>query len=328
MSIPRPLRTVKRPARFEQAATTDELLAHIGGAAENNEQKPSTKFCNTTNTTTNPPPTPQKRPRKRQKQLKASETESQVVAIVPSANSAASMVVTGETITEVLATAMKTVVSTTLEDYITDDEHGKPVNRPKRKAQLKTQKQLDAEALKAEKIDLGKLSQKDFASRLIDAKTVEFEPFQEGPRREPKPIYPTDLDLDSPLAIFSLFWTEEMWQILAKNTNAYALRQGAVERGRDHTGARQHHGNWTINQRAWWPTNADELKVSSVLLSIWVYIQRVRRRHTGIKTSVQGQTIHPLNGLHRTVLYNSSGSFIAALMQRISRTLQARNLII
>jgi len=171
------------------------------------------------------------------------------------------MVVTGETVTEVLATATKTIISTTLEDYITDDEHGKPVNRPKRKAQLKTQKQLDAEAVKAEKIDLGKLSQKEFASRLIDAKTVEFEPFQEGPRREPKPIYPTDIDLDSPLAIFSLFWTEEMWQILAKNTNGYALRQGAVERGRDHTGARQHHGNWTINQRAWWPTNADELNV-------------------------------------------------------------------
>jgi len=81
-------------------------------------------------------------------------------------------------------------------------------------------------------------------------------------------VYPGDLDLDSPYAIFSLFWTEEMWQIIATNTNAYALRQGAIQRGRD-VGARRHYGSDTLNQRSWWATNADELKM---FIGILIYM--------------------------------------------------------
>lgn len=100
----------------------------------------------------------------------------------------------------------------------------------------------------------------EFTKNLDDAITVEFAPFPEGPHREPHPVYPSGTDLDSPYALFSLFWDEKMWQILAINTNECALRQGAVQRGR-HCGARSHSDDNSLNQREWWATNSDELKV-------------------------------------------------------------------
>lgn len=257
MPISKPSRKTRRPVKFNDAATTNELSAHIGNAAEQNY----TTACDTTNTPLIPSPTSQKGVKKRGKRSKPIKTGSQVVAIVPSADSATAAVVTGETIPEVLETAVKTIQSTTAKDYEAFNADGKPDTKTKLKARLKTAKQLRAERQKTKKTRLAKLSEVNFTGELIDANTVDFEPFQEGPNREPRPIYPEGLDLDSPYALFSLFWNEEMWNILATNTNAYALRQGAIERGRDHIGARQHHDNEAINQRAWWPTNADELKV-------------------------------------------------------------------
>lgn len=125
---------------------------------------------------------------------------------------------------------------------------------------MKTAKQLQQGEKQAEK-ELAGLPAVESYGGLTDARTVDFEAFKEGPRRGPQPIYRPDLDLDSPFAIFSLFWTEEMWQHLAMNTNAYAARQGAVERGSNHMGPRQHHDNNATNQRAWSATLSDELKV-------------------------------------------------------------------
>ena len=146
--------------------------------------------------------------------------------------------VTGEADYDILDTAVNTIKSTQLVDHKAIDPTGKPVKTLKMKAKLKTEQQLHQEEKLAEKTRLGRLSEVEYSDNLTDAKTVEFEPFAEGPNRDPRLIIPKTLDLSSPFAIFSLFWTEEMWEILATNTNAYALRQGAVERGRDYTGAR------------------------------------------------------------------------------------------
>ena len=49
-----------------------------------------------------------------------------------------------------------------------------------------------------------------------------------------------------------------MWKIFADSTNAYALRQGAIERDVTGNGTRLHSD---INQRRWFATNPGELKV-------------------------------------------------------------------
>ena len=53
--------------------------------------------------------------------------------------------VKGEDISEVLNTATATIQSSTIEDYITEDEEGKPVNQLRRRAQLKIPSQLKKE---------------------------------------------------------------------------------------------------------------------------------------------------------------------------------------
>jgi len=65
----------------------------------------------------------------------------------------------------------------------------------------------------------------DFVANLEDPSTAIFEPMKEGPRRDARPINPENTDLDSPYALFSLFWNDEMWEILARNTNLYADRE-------------------------------------------------------------------------------------------------------
>lgn len=64
-------------------------------------------------------------------------------------------------------------------------------------------------------------------------KTTTFEPLLEGPKRIPTAQIPHDVDIDSPYALFSLLWPEELWNTLATNTNKYARLQGAIPRGHD-----------------------------------------------------------------------------------------------
>ncbi len=168
--------------------------------------------------------------------------------------------VTRETINGVLDTASATVATTTIKASTEVKPDGDPIRETKRRVKLKTEKQLHQEEKAKEKGRLGGLSEVEFTKNLDDASTVEFTPFAEGPPREPQPVYPPDIDCDSPYALFSLFWDEKMWQILATNTNQYAIRQGAVPRGRT-SGARSHSDIDSLNQRTWWATNPDELKV-------------------------------------------------------------------
>ena len=95
--------------------------------------------------------------------------------------------------------------STQLVEFKTEDEDGKSVTKIKRKVQLKAAKKLAKNQRLLEKGSLGNFLEDAFTATLIDATTVAFEPFKQGPLWEPQPIYPADLNLDSPLAIFSLF---------------------------------------------------------------------------------------------------------------------------
>lgn len=259
----RPLRTRKLPAKFSQGATANEL------STEFDDQTAS--FSKPTNRPHLPEPTPepvssQNNRKRRGRPPKVIKNELQVAVVIPVAGSTTCAIVTGQEITDILDTATEIISSTKPEPEERDsDVEGKPTT--KLGARFKTSQQLEKDEKKKikasnkdEKLRLGKLTDTEFAEGLIDTKTVHFNPLQQGPYREPGPKYPPETDLDSPFAIFSLFWTEKMWEDLARNTNAYALRQGAVERGRNSTGSRQH-DNKAMNQRAWWPTNTDELKV-------------------------------------------------------------------
>jgi len=105
-----------------------------------------------------------------------------VTAVVLSAGSAISAVVNRETIQGVLDTASTTVQSA-IEELVKCDET--PLSKTKLRAQLKTAKQLQQEEKVAEKNKLGKLSDVEFSNNLVDTTTGEFEPFDEGPDREP-----------------------------------------------------------------------------------------------------------------------------------------------
>ncbi|KAL2046386.1 hypothetical protein N7G274_001833 [Stereocaulon virgatum] len=72
---------------------------------------------------------------------------------------------------------------------------------------------------------------------------------KEGPKRDPRPILPENTDVTSPYALFSLFWTDEMFEILANNANLYAEQQET--------------------HRGWYATNADEMRV---FIGILIYM--------------------------------------------------------
>ena len=247
--ISRPSRTIKKPARYQHGTSSNAISAEIG---ENRD------ICDNPL----PPPITQKPTRKRKRPTEIPvKPEASIAAIVPSSFSAEDAVIIGggENISEVLETAVSTVASTTLEEYDGYNSDGKPAITQKRKARLKSKEQLEKEAKKEKK----QLAQVEFIKNVKGADMVDFQPFSEGPQREPCVDLPPNLDLDSPYAIFSLFWTKEMWNILAENTNSYALRQGAIERDTGGLGVRLNfdRDDGSMNQRPWYATNPNELKV-------------------------------------------------------------------
>ena len=85
---------------------------------------------------------------------------------------------------------------------------------------MKTKKQLEKEINKEKK----ELNYIEFIKSIEGADMVELQPFPEGPQRELYVDLSPDLDLDSPYTIFLLFWSKEIWNILANNINIYALQ--------------------------------------------------------------------------------------------------------
>lgn len=86
---------------------------------------------------------------------------------------------------------------------------------------------------KAKKASWMSYTVQEFADAIPDVKTTTFEPLLEGLKRIPTAQIPHDVDIDSPYALFSLLWPEELWNTLATNTNKYARLQGAIPRGHD-----------------------------------------------------------------------------------------------
>ena len=251
----RSTRIRKATSKLQEGATQDEISSQIGHIDYALDAPASL----TTNPSPSHPSNPQKSRKKPGRKPKAVKVEVHVAAIIPSVDGNA--VVKGEDISEVLNTATATIQSSTIEDYITEDEEGKPVNQPRRRAQLKISSQLKKEEKDQKKQQQKSLNYMEFSLTLCDIKTVEFDHLQEGPLRDSQTLLPSGLNLDSPYAIFSLLWTEEMWQILSDNTNAYALKEGAIPRGRDSIGTRLYGDSITMNQRQWTATNPSELKV-------------------------------------------------------------------
>ena len=250
----RPTRTRRETAKKRAGASAYELTKAIHEDCD--DSPPSLPPAPTP-----PPPTPPKPTKKRGRVPKITRPPVSVTAVVPS-DSGENAVISGHAVPEVLETA-KATIATTIATEETDgyNSDGEPAKKIRRKAKLKTEEQLEREAKKGEKL----AEQVEFTKSIPDVKTVDFQPFAQGPRREPRIKLPPDLDLDldSPYTMFSLFWTEEMWKILAENTNAYALRQGVTQRDAYGNGVRldRDRDNGSMNQRIWYTTNASELKV-------------------------------------------------------------------
>ena len=245
MEAPKTSRAVRKrklPARYQEGLTVTEISSYCG-------------IPDTAHISPPPPPLPPLLPPKRRGRPSTPRTV--VTVIIPEAGlpeSARSAVVQGDSITGVLDTATTTVESTTLEVYKSEDSDGNPVKKTKRKAILKntTSQRKTVAQKRSETVD--------FIQNLQDVQSVDFQLLEEGPRRAPQPIYPAETELDSPYALFSLFWTPEMFEVLATNTNAYALKEGAVARGIGGNGVRRCCED-TMNQRIWYTTNANELRV-------------------------------------------------------------------
>ena len=226
-NILRPSRNIKKPARFQHGASVHDI-AIAAEIDENPTHKNPTQDCHNPPTITPLLPTTQKLSKKRGRPSKIMKPNASLVAaVVPS--SAVDAVILGETVPEVLETAASTVANTRLEDSDGYNSDGNPAKVKKRKAKLKTEDQMEREVKKQRK----HTEQVEFTKNIESANTVEFQPFPEGPHREPQVNIPQGTDIDSPYALFSLFWSEEMWKILADNTNAYALRQGVIQRERE-----------------------------------------------------------------------------------------------
>lgn len=189
---------------------------------------------------------------------KAVKQETGAVVVIPT--DTAIGIVAGDTAEEALNAAVDIIDSTHMEEFSSEDENGQKITKTKRKAILIAERRLKADQKKLEKSQFGGIKQNNaIAATVAEYSTATFEAFEEGPKRAPEPQIPADLDQDSPFALFSLFFTEEMFQTIATNTNAYALQQLAIPRGRDSQGTRLPEND--SNQRAWWATNAAEIKV-------------------------------------------------------------------
>jgi hypothetical protein len=88
-------------------------------------------------------------------------------------------------------------------------------------------------------------------------KEVQFEAFDPREPREPKVNIPSNIDLANPLELLDLFIPPEIYTTIAENTNLYAVTHNAPT------------APTPINQRYWWPTNADEI---CVLFGIFYYM--------------------------------------------------------
>ncbi|EED22493.1 conserved hypothetical protein [Talaromyces stipitatus ATCC 10500] len=84
-------------------------------------------------------------------------------------------------------------------------------------------------------------------AQIPEAHDVQFEPLQTDKNRPPQLRIPLYIDVTDPYQLFTLFFTETLWKLLATNTNSYAYAKESK--------------NHSLHQRSWYPTTPEELKV-------------------------------------------------------------------
>jgi hypothetical protein len=98
---------------------------------------------------------------------------------------------------------------------------------------------------------------KEITAELPLLELIQYTPLRSMPC-EPELKIPKDLDIKSLYALFSLFFTKDILQTIAKSTNKYARRK------------RMKFENSIIQPRTWKKTNPVEIKV---FLDILIYIE-------------------------------------------------------
>ena len=86
---------------------------------------------------------------------------------------------------------------------------------------------------------------------------VEYQPLR-STLREPELRLPADTDINDPYTLFSLFFTNDIIETIAKSTNLYAQRK-----------RREFYQDTVIQGRTWKPTNAAEIRV---FLGVVIYM--------------------------------------------------------
>ncbi|KAL1953581.1 hypothetical protein VTO42DRAFT_2561 [Malbranchea cinnamomea] len=61
-------------------------------------------------------------------------------------------------------------------------------------------------------------------AELPSLESIQYMPLWSIPRK-PQLNFPSDLDIESPYALFTLFFTEDILETISNSTNAYAKRQ-------------------------------------------------------------------------------------------------------
>jgi hypothetical protein len=59
-------------------------------------------------------------------------------------------------------------------------------------------------------------------SEIPDIKTIEFDPIKMSEPQAPVLLLPSSIDAQKPLDLFYLFFTDTIWDTIARNTNTYA----------------------------------------------------------------------------------------------------------
>ena len=113
--------------------------------------------------------------------------------------------------------------------------------------------ELDIKAKKKAKAEeIARLTQLGFQGVMEEAKLpkdVQFEPFKIGDHRDPKLNILSSIDVGDPIALLDLFIPPTMYNILAENTNLYALAYNVPTT------------QSPTNSRYWWPTTGFEIRV-------------------------------------------------------------------
>jgi hypothetical protein len=74
-----------------------------------------------------------------------------------------------------------------------------------------------------------------------NVKDVKFDPLDTSTKREAILRIPPNIDMEDPYALFSLFWPENMWGIISRNTSMYAVIKRFTSTAK--------------RQRTWWETS-------------------------------------------------------------------------